>query len=209
MKKTIQLVAVTAAALGGIFSPSLCSAADQKIGTVDLQKVFNQYYKTVRSTAALKEEFTDIQKEHDRMLDADKKQEQEWQALVQKSGDQALSEDERNKSKVAAEQKFRQLRDSEDALQTYDRASSAKMHEKERQRRDDIVKEIRGVLDADAKAGGYTLVLDISGESANMAPVVLYSSGVNDLTDSLIKELNAGAPPTPVDESARTNSGGK
>ena len=45
------------------------------------------------------------------------------------------------------------------------------------------------------KPAGYTLVLDISGESANMAPVVLFSSGANDLTDNLIKELNAGAPP--------------
>ena len=27
-----------------------------------------------------------------------------------------------------------------------------------------------------------------------MAPMVIYTSGVNDLTDSLIKELNAGAP---------------
>jgi hypothetical protein len=44
------------------------------------------------------------------------------------------------------------------------------------------------------------MVLDVSGESANMAPLVLFSSGVNDLTDSLIKELNAGAPPIPAEE---------
>jgi hypothetical protein len=55
-------------------------------------------------------------------------------------------------------------------------------------------------LDADAKAGGYTLVLDISGDSANMTPVVLYSSGVNDLTETLIKELNAAAPAGSLDE---------
>jgi hypothetical protein len=42
--------------------------------------------------------------------------------------------------------------------------------------------------------------LDISGDSANMTPVVLYSSGVNDLTETLIKELNAAAPAGSLDE---------
>jgi len=44
---------------------------------------------------------------------------------------------------------------------------AAHLRETERQRHDDIVKEIRSVLNADAKAAGYTLVLDVSGDSAN------------------------------------------
>ena len=195
MKKMIQKMAIAAAAIGLylIWSPGgVAVAADQKIATIDLAKVFEKYYKTIRSTAALKQEAVDMQKERKDMVDAGKKTEDEWQKLIDKAEDQAVSAEERARSKAAAEDKLREVKNAEQTIQEYDRVSANRLHEKERQRRDDIVKEIRGVLNAEAKAGGYTLVLDVSGESANMAPVVLFSSGVNDLTDSLIKELNAG-----------------
>ncbi len=196
------MVAVTSTAIGlcSIGLPAQAGVpVEQKIATVDLQQVFEKYYKTVRSTAALKQEAADMQKERQSMADDAKKQETEWQKLLEKSDDQALSAEERAKSKTAAAEKLNEVKTAEQYIQKYDSISGAKLREKERQRRDDIVKEIRAVLDADAKAGGYTLVLDVSGESANMAPVVLYSKGVNDLTESLIKELNAGAPAAPVD----------
>jgi len=202
MKKLLQMVAVTSTAIGlcSIGLPAQAGVpVEQKIATVDLQQVFEKYYKTVRSTAALKQEAADMQKERQSMADDAKKQETEWQKLLEKSDDQALSAEERAKSKTAAAEKLNEVKTAEQYIQKYDSISGAKLREKERQRRDDIVKEIRAVLDADAKAGGYTLVLDVSGESANMAPVVLYSKGVNDLTESLIKELNAGAPAAPVD----------
>jgi Skp family chaperone for outer membrane proteins len=203
MKKILPLMAVAAAAfgLGSIWSPANPGVpAEQKIATVDLAKVFEKYYKTVRSTLALKQEASDMQKERKDMVDAEQKEESEWQKLIDKAEDQALSPEERARSKTAATEKLREVKSAGQTIQEYDRASTARLREKERQRRDDIVKEIRSVLDADAKAGGYTLVLDVSGESANMAPIILFSSGVNDLTDSLIQELNAGAPPMPADD---------
>jgi Skp family chaperone for outer membrane proteins len=208
MKKRLQIVAIIAAAfaLCSICPPANAGVgADQKIATVDLAKVFEKYYKTVRSTAALKQEASDMQKEGKDMADAVKKQEAEWQKLIDKAEDQAVSADERASSKKAAEEKFREVKSAEQNVQDYERISTSRLREKERQRRDDIVKEIRRVLDAEAKAGGYTLVLDISGESANMAPVILFSNGANDLTDDLIKELNAGAP-SPVDEKDATGA---
>jgi len=200
-------VAVAAFGLGSIWSPASPGVpAEQKIATVDLAKVFEKYYKTVRSTQALKQEASDMQKERKDMVDAEQKQEGEWQKLIDKAEDQAVSAEERAKSKTAATEKLREVKSAGQTIQEYDRASAARLREKERQRRDDIVKEIRSVLDADAKAGGYTLVLDVSGESANMAPFILFSSGVNDLTDNLIKELNAGAPPMPADDKEATDA---
>jgi Skp family chaperone for outer membrane proteins len=209
MKRILQIVVVATAAfgLGSIWSPAGPGVpAEQKIATVDLAKVFEKYYKTVRSTLALKQEASDMQKERKDMVDAEQKQEGEWQKLIDKAEDQAVSAEERAKSKTAATEKLREVKSAGQTIQEYDRASAARLREKERQRRDDIVKEIRSVLDADAKAGGYTLVLDVSGESANMAPFILFSSGVNDLTDNLIKELNAGAPPMPADDKEATDA---
>jgi outer membrane protein len=203
MKKLLQIVALATAALavGPIWSPVRAGVpAEQKIATVDLQKVFEQFYKTQRSNMKFKQEAADMDKERKDLVDAGKKQEAEWQKLIDKAEDQAVSAEQRAKSKKAAEDAFRQVKSAEQTIQEFDRMSSAKLREENRQRRDDIVKEIRNVLNADAKAAGYTLVLDVSGESANMAPVVIYSSGVNDLTEGLIKELNAAALPTTTDD---------
>jgi len=174
--------------------------SEQKIAIVNLTNVFEKYYKTIRSSQAIKQEASEMEKERLEMIDAGKKTETEWHKLIEQSEDQVISAEERAKSKKAAEEKFREIKGAEQNIQEYDRTSTAKLREKNRQRRDEIVKEIRNVLDADAKAGGYTLVLDISGDSANMTPVVLYSSGVNDLTETLIKELNAAAPAGSLDE---------
>jgi Skp family chaperone for outer membrane proteins len=201
------MAAVAAVTFSVLLHPLAVMAdpAQQKIATVDLEKVFDKFYKTQRSNLKFKQEATDMEKERNDMVAAGKEEEAEWQKLVDKAEDQAVSADERAKSKQAAEEKLNEIKNSEQTLQEFDRASAAKLREENRERRDDIVKEIRGVLDAQAKAAGYTLVLDVSGESANMAPVVIYSSGANDMTDSLIKELNAGAPPVTDDSAGSTN----
>lgn len=206
--KRLILITIAALALGPIRAHAAPPApAGQTIATVDLEKVFDKFYKTERSNIKFKREASDMEKERNDMVDAEKKQEADWQKLIDKAEDQAVSADERARSKKAAEEKLSEIKGAEQTIQEYDRASSAKLREENRQRRDDIVKEIRGVLNADAKAAGYTLVLDVSGESANMAPVVIYTAGVNDMTDSLIKELNAAAPAMTADD--KDAGGGK
>ena len=55
---------------------------------------------------------------------------------------------------------------------------------------------IRKVVVARAKAAGYSMVIDVSAESFNQShtPVILYSNGDNDMTDAVLKQLNAAAP---------------
>ncbi|HUD48995.1 MAG TPA: OmpH family outer membrane protein [Candidatus Baltobacteraceae bacterium] len=199
MKKFIPLVVIAA---GWIAWAGVASGAEQKIGIVDLRKVFDKYYKTIQSTATLKLEAADMEKERKQMMDNAEKHKDEWQKLIDKANDQAVSSEERDKSKKEAEQKYVELENDKQSITEFDRVASSRLREKELQRRDDIVKEIRQILDADAKAAGYTLVLDPSGESQNMVPVVLYTNGQNDLTDSLIKELNSTAPPGALDTNA-------
>jgi outer membrane protein len=203
MKKFVSLVVITA---GWLALAGVAPAADQKIGTVDLRKVFDKYYKTIQSTASLKLEAADMEKERKQMVDNAEKHKDEWQKLIDKANDQAVSSEERDKSKKAAEEKYVELENDKQSITEFNRVAASRLQEKERQRRDDIVKEIRQILNADAKAAGYTMVLDPSGESANMVPVVLYTNGQNDLTDALIKELNSTAPPGALDTNSAPTS---
>jgi Skp family chaperone for outer membrane proteins len=195
MKKTITLLVFT----GWLALAGAASAADQKIAIVDLQKVFDKYYKRIQSDAALKLEVADVEKERKQYVDNAEAHNSEFQKLTDKANDQAISAEERDKSKKEAEQKYVELERDKQAITEFDRVATERLHEKQLQRRDDVLAEIRQVLNADAKAAGYTMVLDVSGDSHNMVPVVLYNNGQNDVTASLIKELNATAPPGALD----------
>jgi hypothetical protein len=53
------------------------------------------------------------------------------------------------------------------------------------------------VVEEKAKAGGYQAVLDTAAESINQTPVVVYTSllgGADDLSDGVLKVLNANSP---------------
>jgi Skp family chaperone for outer membrane proteins len=196
MKKLMQICLL---AVGLACLARSGQAADQKIATFNLRKAFDSYYKTIQSTAALKQEAAEVDKERTQMVENGRKHEDEWRKLIDKANDQSLSAEERDKAKKAASDKYAELETDKQYINTFDREASARLREKERLRRDDIVKEISAVVSAHAKAAGYILVLDVSGESANLAPVVLYANGQDDMTDGIIKELNAAAPPGSLD----------
>ncbi len=191
MRKLLQ-ICLLSAGLAGLATAGL--AADQKIATFNLRKAFDNYYKTIQSTAALKQEAAQVEKERSQMVENGGKHKEEWRKLIDKANDQAVSAEERDKSKKAAADKYAELETDERSINEFDRMATSRLHEKERQRRDDIVKEISGVVEAHAKAAGYSLVLDRSGDSANLVPVVLFCNGQDDMTDSIIKELNSAAP---------------
>ena len=60
--------------------------------------------------------------------------------------------------------------------------------------RTSIIDEIRKVVDAKAKAAGYSLVIDIAAESVNTTPIVLYCNNESDITDAVLAQLNSTAP---------------
>jgi len=82
----------------------------------------------------------------------------------------------------------------------FERGEHAKLVEKERRKTTALLDEIREVINAKAKSASYSLVLDIAGESATGAPTVLYTNGENDLTETILNQLNAAAPAATTSE---------
>jgi outer membrane protein len=172
------------------------AAAQTRIGTVDLRKVFDNYWKTKQADASLKERGAEMEKDHKVMVDNFKKGRDAYQKLLTDAADQAVSAEEREKRKKAAEDKLKELKDSEETIATYERQARTTIDEQRKRMRDNILTEIRNVLNAKAKAAGYSMVLDTAAESANNTPIMLYvaENKDNDLTDSTLSQLNAGAP---------------
>ncbi len=174
--------------------------AQGRIATIDLRKVFDNYWKTKQADATIKDSKADMEKEHKTMLDDYKKSNEEYQALLADANNQLLSTEERDKRKKSAEDKLKQMKDAQDLIVQYERQASTRIEEQLRRMRDTILGEIRTVITAKAKANGYALVLDTAAESYNKTPIVLFSNNENDLTEAVLGQLNAGAP---VDTAAK------
>ncbi len=169
--------------------------AETKIGLIDLRKVFDNYYKTKQADSNLKDEASDLEKQRLEMVEDFKKGEAEWKKLLDKANDQAIVATERANSKQAAEAKLLELKNMEQAVSQFERSSRAKLGEKQRRKRDAILQEIRDVVNAKSKVAGYTMVLDSAAGSINDTPVILFNNGENDMTEIVLNQLNASAPP--------------
>ena len=169
--------------------------AEYRIATVDLGRVFTNYWKTKQAQTAIDEHRTDIEKTGKDMMSTFNKAKEDYQKMVDSMNDPAVSAQERDKRKKAADDKLKDLKDQDDALAQFDRASRASLEEQLKRTRDNIVADIRVAVTAKAKADGYTMVIDTAAQSVNQTPVILYSvPGDNDITDAVIKQINMGAP---------------
>jgi len=173
---------------------SVPAPAQTKIGTVYLHKLFDGYWKTKQAQTALNERKTQLDMDDKSMRDDLKKGSDEYQKLVEQANDQAISADQRDKRKQAAADKLKQLQDSKATIDQFERQAQVTLSEQSQRMRENILVEIKAAVAAKAKAAGCFLVIDAAAETPNATTAVVYSSGENDLTDIVLKQLNAGSP---------------
>lgn len=170
------------------------TSAGQKIATVDLRKVFDNYWKTKQADANLKDRAGDLDKERKSLMDQYQKGQETYKKLADGANDQAVSAEERDKRKKSAEAELLKLKDIETTIRQFDASAKSTLGEQQRRMRDNILSEIKDAIKAKAKQGGYTFVLDSAGESINSTPVLIYNAGDQDITDPVITQLNLTAP---------------
>jgi len=182
--------------------------AEVRVAIIDLRKVFDDYYKTKAANSQLSDLAADMAKESKNYMDQYQKNSDDYKKLLDEANNQAVSSDEREKRKKAAEGKLLEMKELETTITQFQRTSRTTLEEKKHQMTEKIVGEIRDVVNAKAKAAGYSLVLDTSAESINPTPVVLYTNGETDITNPVLEQLNAKAPITPKSDNS-TKSGSK
>jgi outer membrane protein len=191
MKNILRMI-LPAALLMTFLSGS--AFAQSKVATADLRKLFDNYYKTKLAQAAIQDRVAQLTKDDNSMKDDLKKASDDYQQLLGQANDQAISADERDRRKQSAADKLKQLEDRRTAIDQYERQAQATLNDQRQRMRDKILVDVQAAVNSMAKAGGYTLVIDTAAESANATPTVVYHADENDLTDALLKQLNAGAP---------------
>lgn len=191
MKKHILIITSVSLLLFSCATPIF---AEGKIATVDLRKVFDSYWKTKEADGSLKDRAAEMDKEFKTLAEDYKKAKENYVKLQTQATDQAVAADEREKRKKAAESKLLEIRESEQTIESFRRQSTATLDEQKRRMRDKILGEIKNVVTAKAKSAGYGMVFDTAAESLNSTPMLVYCNGEADITDEVLKELNAAAP---------------
>jgi outer membrane protein len=169
--------------------------AEYRIATVDLGRVFTNYWKTKEAQRTIDAHKQDIEKMGRDKLATFNQAKEDYQKLLNSVNDPAVSSEEQDKRKKAAEDKLKDLKDMDDDLQRFDRGARTELDEQLKRTRDNIIADIRVVITARAKADGYSLVLDTASQSINGTPIILYAAPAdNDITEAVIKQINVGAP---------------
>lgn len=188
--KPLRLLAIALA-----FSTA-ASAADLKVGVVDVAKAFSEYYKTKEANAVLQENANKAKDEMNERLSALKKLNEDLETLGKEARDPVLSEGVRAKKSAEAQSKINELRSLDKDIQEFRQRRSDQLQQENMQQRKVLYDEILKVITAKAKTDGYDLVFDKSGVGASLMPFLLYSKegAATDFTPELIVELNKSAP---------------
>jgi Skp family chaperone for outer membrane proteins len=184
--KKFCLTLLTAAILAASLS---ANAAESKVATVDMKKLFNGYYKTKLAQSSLETRKTDLRKEIKDMADGLEKAQTDYKQLLDQANDQALSADERDKRKSAAADKAKEIAGSRSAIEQFQRQAESQLADQSQRMSGNLVTEIQKAVSDKAKAGGFTVVLN-SGSNE----VVVFASDASDITASVLAQLNAGQP---------------
>jgi outer membrane protein len=175
-------------------SPVRAADAGPKIAIIDMQKAFNEYYKTKDAEAILRDRMAGFQKERDEMTADGQKIADEAKKLQDAANDKTLSEAARAERKTAFDAKYQEFTAKRNQIQDFNNTRSKQFEDQSRRMRTSIVEEINKFVSDLGTKEKYNLILDKSGASMNGTSVVLFSSDIRDITDDVIKAINANKP---------------
>lgn len=166
--------------------------AEDRIVFVDMDKVFNEFYKTKLADAQLKDQAEEFKGERTKMVDEFQKLQDDFKAARDEAQNTALSEEARNKKRNAAEELLVELREREGKIRRFEESRRRQLDEQMKRVRDKLVVEIKETISTYVKSQGYTAALDSSGENLNGVSAVLYFDPKTDITTAIVDLLNTG-----------------
>jgi Skp family chaperone for outer membrane proteins len=192
MNKTIiTVVALATLALGYTASAQVASG---RIVTVDLNKVFNDYYKTPIASAKLKETAQSYNKDNEELVARYRKQIEELNTLREDQDKPEYTDQVRAEKRKKVQEKLSETQKTERDIQEFRRTHQQELEKQTQRMRQNILKEVTEVISKEAKDAGYLYVFDKSGNTLNGVPSVVYAQETLDITDAILKILNRNAP---------------
>jgi len=194
MKLLIALIV----ALGALSLTQSVTAqvASGRIVTVDLNKLFNEYYKTPVASAKLKDSAEGLNKENEQLITKYKKLVSDLDKLREEAEKPEYSAEVKEQKRKQVQEKLVEAQRTEKEIADFRRTNQQQLERDRERMRQNILKEITEVVNKEAKDAGYLYVFDKSGLTLNGVPSIVYAQDSLDITDAILKILNRNAPKT-------------
>jgi len=176
--------------------PGAAFAQGVKIGSVSLDKLYGEFYKTKIARKTFDDSVAVYRKDREQRLEDLRKLSDEFQKLREEANSPALTQEKREQKGKAAQEKAMEFEKARRAVQDFEQSSQQYLGDQQRRQNTAIMKEILEVVRRRAREGGYTLLVDSSGLGSAGIPAAVYADEKLDITDLVLKELNANAPAT-------------
>ena len=184
--KTLLAIILWAVALSTV-------RAELKVATVDLQRLMTEYHRAQEVGKQLREKQVSFQKEMEGLRIEGRTLIRETDELQKLSLDNALSTSEREAKKRAFEGKVADLRAFEVRYDTVRSQRETDLQTFASQNNKRVIDDVLSVTRTLAEKQGINLLLNAS-RSNPVSSDVLYSKGVDDITDSVLASLNTRKP---------------
>lgn len=168
--------------------------AQVKFGTVDMNRVFSEYYKTKDAQAKYADAEVMANKDLNDRVDVLKKNMQDISQINTDLEKPELTKEAKDAKLKDRETKVAAARLLDREITEYRSAKQKTLQDQFLRMRKDIVDDIMKTVNDLVKTKAYDIVFDKSGLSAGAVPVVLYSRDDLDFSQDVITTLNKNAP---------------
>ena len=191
MKHTLRITLLASLLLLG--GASLANA-QVKFGTVDMNKVFSEYYKTKDAQTKYAEAEKVANDDLNSRVEVLKKSMQEISQINAELEKPELGKEAHDAKLKDQQAKVAAARTLDREIADFRTAKQKSLQDQFLRMRKDIVEDIMKSVNELVKAKAYDIVFDKSGLSAGAVPVVLYSRDDLDFSQDVITALNKTAP---------------
>ena len=163
-----------------------------RAAVIDMEKVFNNYYKT-RIIQSQLEEQQNVYRTHLTALNKNLQTlQEEYRVLLDAAQNITLKDSDRQQKGEAAAKKLAEVNALKTEMENYFTEKTRSFQQLEESRRNEVTGEILAEIQRRATVENYDIVLDYSGKTTtNLGSVVFFKSNL-DITEKVLEELNRG-----------------
>ena len=185
---------------------ALTISAAEKTGYVNMETVFNGYYKTVNENINFENQrksFVDamdiFRKEYQASL-------QEYQKAKADAENELLSTEARSAAASRVKLLETRLQQKQDEIMEFRDNGMREIEAKQQSVTNTLAEDLLAQVRQYAAQKGYTVVLEVSGKSLSRIPVVIVYPKEAEFTDDLVQVINAGHEKEKADAQARLDA---
>lgn len=173
--------------------PDIFSAARDRVVFVDLECVFNGFYKTQLAKSKVEVQQKDIEVEKQLMVDEMTVIDEEVDVLKKEARDMTLTEEIRDSKRILYENRLLELREKQKEIEEFSTRRQQQLQLQVTRMSQKVMDEIRQAVIEYAKSNGLMAVIDSSSRRAAIG-VFIYTHPDVDITENILNVLNSKRP---------------